>query len=85
MEISRNECAAYVNRYDDFVPWTLPQLYADCEQLVRARGTELTVSFDDRGVLQSCFVTDGGNGGDAGCFDACGNRFYIRELSFGPA
>ena len=73
---------AFVNRYVDFTPSTLPQLYDECEQLTRALGRQITVSFDDRGVLQACILTDGGNGADSGCDDACGSGFYIRDLSF---
>lgn len=79
-KIAPSDCAVFVNRYDDFVPKPLPSLYDECERLIRALGNQLSVSFDEHDVLQACFVTDGGNGGD--CYDACGSGFFIRDLTF---
>ena len=50
----------YVNRSESFTPRTLPELYSECEELIRRLGRTLTVTFDERGILRSsCFQSDG--------------------------
>jgi hypothetical protein len=71
-------CEARVNRYNSFTPHTLPQLYAQCEQLLYRDATATEVGFDERGVLKSCIYP-----GDSGCLDNCGEGFYLRTLAFG--
>jgi hypothetical protein len=76
--IERRMCEAHVNRYDNFTPHTLPELYADCEALVRREGTSVEVKVDERGVLKACMYP-----GSSNCFDNCGEGFYLRTLTFG--
>jgi hypothetical protein len=76
--IDGSMCESLVNRYNDFTPRTLPELYAECEALVRAEGRAVTLQVDQRGVLKACIYP-----GDSDCFDNCGEGFYLRALQFG--
>ena len=76
--IARSECLAEVNRYDDFQPHTLPELYDQCRDLIERAGSAVELQFDDQGVIRGC-----ASPGSDGCFDNCGNGFFLRAVTFG--
>jgi hypothetical protein len=76
--IARSQCLALVNRYADFQPRTLPELYDECEALVARNGSAVKIELDSRNVVRGC-TWSGANG----CTDNCGEGFYLRALSFG--
>jgi hypothetical protein len=76
--IARSECLALVNRYADFQPRTLPELYDECEALVAREGSAAKIELDSRGVIRGCTWP-----GAANCADNCGEGFYLRALLFG--
>lgn len=81
-DVPQRNCEVFVNRYESFSARTLPELYTSCDELVRSLGAAMTVTFDSGGILEGCFETDGGNGDESGCLDACGSGFYLRDLTF---
>lgn len=76
--IPTSQCLASVNRYDDFRPRTLPELYDQCEALLRREGNAVKVELDDDQVLRGCSWP-----GERACTDNCGEGFYLRAWSFG--
>jgi hypothetical protein len=76
--IPKSQCLASVNRYADFQPRTLPELYDECKALVFREGSAVTIELDDRGVIRGCTWP-----GQAGCSDNCGEGFYLRAVTFG--
>jgi hypothetical protein len=75
-----DDCLGRVNAYDDFTARTMPALYMECEALIRRAGEEVSLTFDERGLLEDCSWP--GPGEDE-CLDNCGEGFYLRTLAFG--
>ncbi len=75
---SSDECLGSVYRYENFVAATLPELYAQCETLLRREGDEVTLELDARGVMRACTWP-----GSSDCFDTCGEGFFLLEIEFG--
>lgn len=78
--IPMGECLGHVNAFEDFTARTMPALYAECEELIRREGHEVSLVLDERGLLRDCSWP--GPGEDE-CFDNCGEGFYLRTLELG--
>lgn len=78
--IASSECLAQVNRYADFQPRTLPELYDECKDLVTREGNAVTIELDERSVIRACTWP---GPGPTDCTDNCGEGFYLRSLLFG--
>lgn len=74
----RSECIAHVNRFGRLEA-TFPELYEMCGALLQHR-SNVTFSWDTRGVINACWVGDAPN-----CRDNCGEGFALRGWGFGSA
>ena len=77
-EIPNSECKGNVNRFDDFVARTMPELYELCGQFLADSPPEVTLGFDERNVLTGCVVAS-----PPDCDDNCGEGFLLRDWGFG--